>query len=138
MYRFGEGVPQDYAESMRWYRKAADQGHAPAQINLGNMYSLGQGVPRDDGEAVRWYRKAADQGHANALALLGVMYESGTGVPQDYVQAHKWYNLAAARFPASETKNRDLVFLKRDAVTAKMTPAQIAEAQRLAREWKPK
>ncbi len=64
------------------------------------------------------------------------MYDVGQGVPQDYVQAHKWYNLATSRFPPGE--NRDLAVKNRDLVATKMTAAQIAEAQRLAREWKPK
>jgi len=59
-------------------------------------------------------------------------------VPQDYVQAHKWFNLAAARFPGSEPKRREAAVENRDRIAAKMTPTQIAEAQRLAREWKPK
>jgi TPR repeat protein len=66
------------------------------------------------------------------------MYAKGEGVPQDYVQAHKWFNLAASRFPASEKENRDKAVENRDRIAAKMTPAQIAEAQKLAREWKPK
>ena len=66
------------------------------------------------------------------------MYLNGHGVPQDYVQAHKWINLAASRFTASETENRDKAVKNRDIVAAKMTLAQIAEAQKLAREWKPK
>jgi hypothetical protein len=70
---------------------------------------------------------------------LGEMYREGQGVPQDYVQAHKWYNLAAANYTsASQTKYRDDAVKNRDALARKMTPAQIAEAQRLAREWKPK
>ena len=78
-----------------------------------------------------WYRKAAEQGHAKAQLNLGIMYFTGRGVPQDYVQAHMWFNLSAAQGDADATKNRDIV-------AAKMTPAQIAEAQKLAREWKPK
>jgi uncharacterized protein len=66
------------------------------------------------------------------------MYDEGRGVPQDYVQAHKWYNLAASRFPTSAKEFRDRAVGNRDAIAAKMTPAQIAEAQKLAREWKPK
>ena len=66
------------------------------------------------------------------------MYEKGQGVPQDYVQAHMWFNLAASRFSASETKKRDIAVGKRDVLAFLMTPAQLAEAQRLAREWKPK
>ena len=123
---------------MTWYRKAADQGRADAQFNLALMYANGQGVPQDHAEAMTWYRKAAEQGDAAAQLNLGVMYHVGQGVPQDYVQAHKWYNLAAARFPASDSEKRANAVRNRDAVTAKMTAAQIAEAQRLAREWKPK
>ena len=68
----------------KWYRKAADQGDAAAQSNLGVMYANGQGVPQDYAEAVQWYRKAADQGDADAQNNLGVMYDKGQGVPQDY------------------------------------------------------
>ncbi len=64
------------------------------------------------------------------------MYATGDGVPQDYVQAHMWYNLAASRYPPGS--DRDKVVRNRDTVAEKMTPEQIAEAQRLAREWKPK
>ena len=66
MYDEGEGVPQDDAEAVRWYRLAAEQGDATAQYNLGLMYDEGEGVPQDDAEAVRWYRLAAEQGDASA------------------------------------------------------------------------
>jgi uncharacterized protein len=138
MYANGHGVPQDYAEVVKWYRKAADRGNAAAQINLGLMYANGHGVPQDYAEAVKWYRKAADRGNAAAQNNLGTMYDLGQGVPQDYVEAHKWYNLAAASFPASETESREKAIMNRDRVAGTMTAAQIGEAQRLAREWKPK
>ena len=138
MYDRGQGVPQNYAEAVKWYRKAADQGEALAQSTLGFMYAKGQGVPQNYAEAVRWFRKAADQGNARAQRNLGFMYANGQGVPRDYVQAHKWSNLAASRFPASDKENRDKAVKNRDIMAAKMTPAQIAEAQKLAREWKPK
>ncbi len=85
---------------------------------------------------MKWYRKAAEQGNDSAQFNLGVMYTKGRGVPQDYVQAHMWYNLAAAGSPPGE--DRDSAAKNRDIVAERMTPAQIAEAQRLAREWKPK
>ena len=69
MYDIGEGVPENNAEAVKWYRKAADQGHASAQCNLGLMYDNGEGVPENDAEAVKWYRKAADQGHAKAQSI---------------------------------------------------------------------
>ena len=115
---------------MKWYRKAADQGHASAQNNLGIMYATGQGVPQNDAEAVKWYRLAADQGHASAQNLLGDMYRNGKGVPKDPVRAHMWFSLSAAQGNQVAVKNRDLV-------AGGMTPAQIAEAQKLASEWKP-
>ena len=138
LYSTGRGVPQDYVQAVYWYRKAADQGDAYAQFNLGFMYDTGEGVPQDYAAAMSWYRKAADQGYAPAQSNLGFMYVRGEGVPQDYVQAHMWLNLAASRFAASEKENRDLAIKNRDIVAAKMTPAQIAEAQKLAREWTPR
>jgi len=136
MYRTGQGVPQDHAEALKWYRRAAEQGDADAQHNLGFMYRNGQGVPQDHAEAVKWYRRAAEQGNALAQNNLGVMYGTGKGVPQDYVQAHLWYNLAAST--QKEPEERERAARNRDLVAARMTPAQIAEAQRLAREWRPK
>ena len=59
-------------------------------------------------------------------------------MPRDLVLAYKWYNIAAARFPASDAENRAQAIRSRDLVTARMTPAQIAEAQKLAGEWVPR
>ncbi len=136
MYRNGIGVTQDYAEAVKWYRKAAEQGHATAQYDLANMYRDSQGVLQDHAEAVKWDRKAAEQGYALAQNNLGVMYRMGEGVPQDYVQAHMWFNLAASKSPWPGL--RTLAVKNRDIVAKKMTPAQISEAQKLAREWRPK
>jgi len=77
MYSQGKGVPRDYPEAVRWYRKAADQGYAKAQYDLGNMYSQGKGVPQDYAEAARWYRKAADQGDTRAQRILGLRTRPG-------------------------------------------------------------
>ncbi len=136
LYYYGKGIPQDHAEALKWYRKAAEQGNADGQYNLGFMYDEGRGVPQDYAEALKWYRKAAEQGDAGAQNNLGVMYGKGEGVPQDYVQAHMWFNLAASR--TLPGKDRDNTVKNRDNVAEKMTPAQISEAQKLAREWRPK
>ena len=138
MYEKGQGVLQDYTEAVKWHRRAAAQGYAKAQYNLGFIYSKGQGVPKDDTEAAKRWRKAAEQGYARAQYNLGFMYDKGRGVPKDSVLAHMWFNLAASRFHASEGGKRELAVESRNLVASKMTPAQIAEAQRLAREWKPK
>ena len=95
MYTLGESVPQDDAEAVAWYRKAAEQGYAPAQSNLGFMYDEGKGVPQDDVEAIDWYRKAAEQCSAVAQFNLGVMYTSGEGVLQDDAAAVTWFREAA-------------------------------------------
>ncbi len=121
----------DYATALREFRVLATQGNAPAQFSLGIMYYEGRGVPQDYAEAVKWFRKAAEQGHAKAQYNLARMYNKGWGVPQDYIQAHMWFNLAGAQGFKPAAKSRDYV-------AKLMTPAQIAEAQRLAREWKPK
>ena len=138
LYENGYGVPQDFSEAVNWYRKAAEQGDATAQSNLGRMYNTGDGVPQDFGEAVNWYRKAAEQGLANAQYNLALMYAQGQGVPQDYVLAHMWFTIAASRFPPSDGEKREKAEKNRDHAASLMTPAQIAEAQRLTREWKPK
>lgn len=110
-------------------RSLAEQGNAKAQFILGVTYNNGTTVPQDYAEAVRWYRKAADQGNADAQYRLGIMYVKGHGISQDQVQAHKWFNLAAAL-------GEDLAAIEaRNTVAKNMTLAQIAEAQRLAREW---
>lgn len=131
LYLLGRGVPQDYEEAVRWFRKAAEQGDGDAQTNLGSLYLLGDRIPQDYTEALKWLRAAADHGHPFAQTKLGIMYEDARGVPQDYVQAHMWFSLAAAQ----ESK---LAESFRDDLTKHMTPAQIAEAQKLAREWNPK
>jgi TPR repeat protein len=107
---------------------AAEQGHARAQFNLGVTYAKGRGVPQDDKQAVKWFRLAADQGHAKAQYNLALMYDNGEGVPQDYVQAHMWLNLAAANGDENAKENRDIA-------AGLMTSEEIAEAQKLAREW---
>ena len=84
-----------YILSLTDIRKAAEQGNADAQFNLGWMYYEGEGVPKDDAEAARWFLKSAEQGIATAQFNLGEMYKEGIGVPQDDAEAAKWYRKAA-------------------------------------------
>jgi uncharacterized protein len=113
------------------------QGDAAAQFRLGLMYSEGHGVPQDHAEAAEWYQRAANERYAQAQYNLGLLYANGEGVAQDNVQAHLWFNLAAVHFPASDTRNRNAALNSRDVVARKLTREQLAEAQKLAREWKP-
>ncbi|GFO75996.1 uncharacterized protein BPLS_P3534 [Bathymodiolus platifrons methanotrophic gill symbiont] len=112
----------------KWFRKAAEQGHASAQYYLGVNYFRGDGVVQDYKEAFRWYRKSAEQGFSMAQYGLGLMYASGKGVVQDYVTAHKYFNIAASSGVKKAHKYRDLV-------TKLMTASQIEKAQNLASEW---
>jgi uncharacterized caspase-like protein len=84
-------------EALHWTRKAAEQGSASAQTNLGMMYYIGHGgLASDEAEALRWFRKAAEQGSASAQAWLGSMYEQGRGgLAEDKVEAVRWYRKAA-------------------------------------------
>jgi len=96
---------------------------------------------RENGDyatALKLLRPLADQGIAGAEFNLGLMYAAGHGVPQDYVSAHMWLNLAAAQFLDQEKENRESALKARDLAASKLTPAQIAQAQKLAHEWKPK
>ncbi|MED5579516.1 MAG: tetratricopeptide repeat protein, partial [Nitrospinota bacterium] len=124
-----KGVLKDYKEAVKWYTKAANQGYASAQYNLGWMYAKGYGVLKDYKEAVKWYTKAANQGVAKVQSNLGWMYERGIGVIKDKVQAHMWYNLASISGKSKyATQNRDII-------EKEMSRAEIQEANRLAREW---
>jgi TPR repeat protein len=131
LYNFGRGGLQDYAAARQWWEKAAVQGHAKAQFNLGVLYDSGQGVSQDHAIARHWYEKAAAQRVAKAQFYLGLHSAYGRGVPQDLVQAHMWYSLAAEN-------GYEIATGYRDDLAKQMTPTQIAEAQQLAREWKPK
>ncbi len=126
----------DYATAIRLIRPLAEQGDARAQGGLAMMYETGFGVKQDYAEAAAWYRKAADQGNARAQYSLGSLYERGDGLKQDYVQALKWYSLAETRFGPTQLETADTVKRAEAALAAKMTPAQVQEARKLAQEWK--
>ncbi|HEY6072038.1 MAG TPA: tetratricopeptide repeat protein [Anaerolineales bacterium] len=126
----------DYQTAYRIFKSLAERGDAGAQFSLGNMHMMGQGVPKDNAEALKWYRKAADQDHTGAQLNLGFIYLMDQVIPRDYVLAYMWLNIAASN--SSDAKERNAAANTRDRIVSKMTPDQIAEAQRLAKEWKPK
>ena len=109
--------------------KAAEQGYAQAQFNLGYAYANGKGVPEDYKEAVKWWRKSAEQGYAQAQYNLGVMYYDGEGVPEDYIQAYAWWNIAAANGEVIRTAKG-----WKAQVVKEMTKEQIAKAKQLSTE----
>jgi uncharacterized protein len=130
MYNNGHGVPQDYAEGLKWARLAAEQGFAAGQYLLASAYANGQGVPQNYAEAAKWAQLAADQGVAVAQYYLGLAYGNGQGVSQDFVQSYMWFEVSATHGYKDAIQGRD-------AAAKQMTVAQIEEAQKLAREWRP-
>lgn len=153
-YVLGLGVPQDFDQALKWYRIAADQGSSYAENVMGVAYEHGFHVAQDDAEAFRWYRRAANRIYDRAGSTwihspqynIAAMYASGRGTAQDYVRALMWFALAVG---FGDTKppapfGIELVDTpkqtapeQRDRLMALMTSAQIAEAERLAREWRP-
>jgi TPR repeat protein len=123
------GLTNDYVQAVIWFRKADEQNYAVAQYALGVAYTKGQGVATDETEGAKWYRKAAERNLAAAQYGLGVCYANGVGVMKDNVQAYKWIMLAA-------DQNEEPAKLLLVNIEKALTPDQIAEGQKLAREFK--
>jgi uncharacterized protein len=136
-YEWGRGVPQDYKEAAKWYLRAAQAGWPAAQFYLAASYRTGQGVSRDYQKSIEWYRRAADQNYARAQHDLAVQYATGNGVPKDNVLAYMWFNLAAAR-GIEDSESSKSAAGHRDKLALQMSPSEIAEAQRLGRQWNPR
>jgi hypothetical protein len=118
-------VAADYVENLK---QRAEQGDADEQLRLGFYYEYGvAGFPKDAAKTVHWYTKAAKQRFALAQFELGLKYNYGKGVPENYVRAYAWYSIAAAqRDPTAP--------IIKEITANRMTPAQIAEGQKLSRE----
>ena len=153
-YAQGLGVPQNFSEAFKWYRIAAGQSSSYAENVIGVAYEHGLYVAQDDVEAFRWYRRAANKIYDrpgdtwihSPQYNIAAMYASGRGTAQDYVRALMWFTLAAAfgdTKPPAEFGIRLVDTSKytapeqRDRLLPLMTSAQIAEAERLAHEWRP-
>ena len=153
-YVLGIGVAQDFGEAFKWYRIAADQNSSYAENVLGVAYEHGFNVAQDDAEAFRWYRRAANRiydrpGNTwihSPQYNIAAMYASGRGTAQDYIRALMWFKLAIAfgdiKPPAPlgiklVDTSKYTALEQRDRLVALMTSAQIAEAEKLANEWRP-
>ena len=126
-YQYGKGVQQDKVKAAHWYEMAAKNGLKEAQFNLGILYYSGEGVIQDYSEAVKWYKLASMQGVSSAQNNLGIMYFLGEGLAVNYLYSYMWLNLAYVGTGEQTVKVRN-------AVAAKMTLQQIAEAQQMTRE----
>ncbi len=127
-------VRGDYIAVVKLLTPLALRGNPRAQAFLGFMYENGFGAPQAYVAASDLYIESAISGNPFGQCMLGLMYDKGHGVPQDFILAYKWLNLAAARASRHE---RDYFLRLRNAVASKMSPAQIAEGQRLALLWAP-
>jgi len=132
MYDSGLGVLKSYAESGKWYLKAAAQGVAEAQYELGlRYYEYGKKAKTNYTTAFSWFFKAANQGFVPAQYSVAVMYGLGQGVPQENVKAQKWFNIAAAQGVRRAVEAREAFALQ-------LTRDQIAEGERRAALFVPK
>jgi TPR repeat protein len=131
MYRKGEGVDKSLIKAERWYRKSAEQGNALAQYNLGWMYDMGIGVQKNVAETLKWYGQAAGQGDRYAPFNIGTMYYRGEGVDKDFVKTYYWFDIAKSNGNIKAKKWRDRI-------AERMTPEQLAAAQKMLEQWRTK
>lgn len=123
----------DFAAAHREFHDDAAKGDPRAQFSLGLLYLRGQGVTTDPTTGVKWLRKAANGGDGEARMVLGHMYRHGQSVPRDYVKSYMWLTLALGRIRGPKRK---VAYGLRSDVAAKMTANEIAQAKKLARQWK--
>jgi TPR repeat protein len=98
MYASGQGAKQDLGEAARWYRRAAQQGHVPAQYSLGKMYNEGQGVRQDNVQAHLWFSLAADGGETEAIRQRDLVAK--LMAPEDIAKAEQLASKWRAARPA--------------------------------------
>jgi len=127
LYHDGDGMPKDGVEAVTWLSRAANGGSAVAQYCLGRIYAQGDGVARDTTRAVSWLQAAGAQGYAPAQVFLSAMYATGSGVDADMAKAYMWINLASV--------NEEQARNSRDEVEKVIDPIEIAEGQKLTRDW---
>jgi TPR repeat protein len=131
IYNLGSGVPRDGKKAVRLWLSAAEKGHATAQAYLGTRYENGFGVPQNYALAFKWYRLAAEQGSWIGQGGLAGMFEKGLGMPKNLIEAYAWYSAADANKGEAESSEAKL----REMLAQKLTPAQLAEGQKLAVEY---
>lgn len=129
---------KDMATAVRIWKVWAGKGNAEARTLLGAMYWSGEGVPRNHTEAAKLYLLAANQGYARAQNDIGFMYGFGEGIPPpDDVEAYKWLTLAIAGYTAKNQDRRDQAIKDKAELAKRMSKAQIAEAEKRVKAWKP-
>lgn len=128
MYDNGFGVDQDHAEAARWYEQAVARDYGPAMYNLALQHEYGMARPQNYGEAMRLYTQAAELGEPLAQFAIALLYDKGFGVARDPVRAYMWFDITGT--------GHEHAIHNRDSVAEELTPEQIEEGRRLAREWR--
>jgi TPR repeat protein len=124
-----QALVQDYAQAAHWYGQAAEQNHAPAQVNLALLYRQGQGVARSVAKSLMWLTRAASLGNAEAQYRLGVQQhlvsrDDSTGTAAEgRIEALKWVRLSAGQSYHGAEGACEYVALG-------MTRAEVAESAR--------
>jgi TPR repeat protein len=155
---------QNYEGAVKWYKKAAEQGHAASLYFLSGMYWEGRGVPQDNDKAMKLHLQATQRGYAVAQNHLGFMYDFGRNIPQNYSKAMRWYSRAAEQghaiaqyslggmyragkgimqdyviahkwYDLAALYGNELAGSERDKLARSMTNGQIVEAKKLASTW---
>jgi TPR repeat protein len=121
----GENGSMNDAEAVKWFRLAAEQGHAGSLHNLGVVYSGRVPALKDKAEAVKWFRKSTEKGSVDAQYELGKMYRDGEGVPEDDVESYAWFSVAVAN-------GNGIARISLGIAQAELTPEQLAAAQKRA------
>jgi TPR repeat protein len=134
VYQYRE---KNFEEAARWYRRGAELGDQDSQVNYAWMLLKGQGVARDDGEAFRWFLAAANSGHSYSYLTTAEMYATGRGTERDPIEALAQVEIALKVLQTSETQNLETARALRSQLAAELTPQQIEEALRRARERRP-
>lgn len=166
LYQLGVGVPRRLDWAYRWYLQAAEGGYPEAELSLGIVYEQGLGVAVDDEQAAKWYGRAAARGLGDALYRLALLYDAGRGVEQDATKAAVLLERASARSNAQARTALGRKYYNGDGVPMdpvvaymyltlgaglgdnsgavimnqielELTPTQLDEARRLARNWRP-
>jgi TPR repeat protein len=130
MYHYGNGIDIDYDKAMNWYLKAAAQGQAAAQANLGTIYLHGQGVQIDYAEAYSWFLNAAKQGDPGGFFNLGQLYDYGLHVPKDNIKAYAYYSITLLE----ESELSAMALESLTDLKVRMTPAEIQAGEREAKK----
>jgi TPR repeat protein len=133
----GDGLPQDYAKALEYYRKAADKRDAGSMRQIAIAYEKGQGVPADPAQAAQWYERAANRGDALAQQVVGLKFAKGEGgLAKSVTAAYKWLTLAASGLfyddaDAKRGQTKDALKV----LVAQMSPGDISTGEKLVRDF---